>query len=67
MTIRVASIDNKMRSIINSTAPGKNVMRSGSNYAVGLFKDRGEADMLMTSLSESYPTLEMTITETKIE
>ena len=67
VTIRVASIDNKMRSIINSTAPGKNVMRSGSNYAVGLFKDRGEADMLMTSLSESYPTLEMTITETKIE
>lgn len=65
--IRMSSIDEKMRSIIYSTAPGKNISRSGSNIAVGLFNDRGEADMLVTSLSESYPTLEMSIVETKVE
>lgn len=65
--IRASSLDNKMRTIISSTAPGKNVSRSGTNYVVGLFKERGEADMLVTSLSESYPTLEMTISETKVE
>lgn len=67
VVIRIASIDNKLRNIINSTAPGKSVSKSGSNFAVGLFKDRGEADMLVTSLSESYPTLEMSITEIKVE
>jgi hypothetical protein len=67
VVIRVASLDTKMRSIISSTAPGKSVSRSGSNYVVGLFNERGEVDMLVTSLKELYPTIEMDITETKVE
>lgn len=67
VVIRVASLDTKMRSIISSTAPGKSVSRSGSNYVVGLFNERGEVDMLVTSLKELYPTIEIDITETKVE
>ncbi len=65
--IRVDALDSKMRSIISSAAPGKSVSRSGSNYIVGLFRDRGEADTLVVSLSDAFPTLETTIQETKVE
>jgi hypothetical protein len=67
VVIRVESLDSKMRSVISSAAPGKNVSRSGANYVVGLFKSRGEADTLVLTLSESYPNVEVSITETKIE
>lgn len=65
--IKATSLDSNLRQIINREAPGKIVSRSGGNYAVGMFTERGEADSLLTSLSEAYPTLEMTITETEIE
>ena len=67
VVIRAESLDSKMRSVISSAAPGKSVSRSGANYVVGLFKSRGEADTLVLSLSEAYPKLEVSITETKIE
>lgn len=65
--IRVTTLDSKMHSIISSAAPGKSVSRSGANYVVGLFKDRGEADTLVVSLSDAFPNIEVTITETKME
>lgn len=67
VVIKATSLDSNVRQIINREAPGKIVSRSGGNYAVGMFTERGEADSLLTSLSEAYPTLEMTITETEIE
>lgn len=67
VVIKATSLDSNLRQIINREAPGKIVSRSGGNYAVGMFTERGEADSLLTSLSEAYPTLEMTITETEIE
>lgn len=67
VVIKSTSLDSNVRQIINREAPGKIVSRSGGNYAVGMFTERGEADSLLTSLSEAYPTLEMTITETEIE
>lgn len=67
VVIRTESLDSSMRSVISSAAPGKSVSRSGANYIVGLFKSRGEADVLVLSLSEAYPKLEVSITETKIE
>lgn len=67
VVIKATSLDSNIRQIINREAPGKIVSRSGGNYAVGMFTERGEADSLLTSLSDAYPTLEMTITETEIE
>lgn len=67
VVIKATNLDSNLRQIINREAPGKIVSRSGGNYAVGMFTERGEADSLLTSLSEAYPTLEMTITETEIE
>lgn len=67
VVIKATSLDSNVRQIINREAPGKIVSRSGGNYAVGMFTERGEADSLLTSLSDAYPTLEMTITETEIE
>ncbi len=65
--ISAESLDSKMRSIISSSAPGKSVSRSGANYVVGLFKDRGEADTLIVSLSDAFPSLKVTLSETKVE
>lgn len=65
--IRTESLDSNMRSIINATTPGKSVSRRGSNCVVGLFKDRGEADMIVSALSDAYPMLEMAVSETKVE
>jgi hypothetical protein len=65
--IRAESLDSKVRSIISSAAPGKSVSRSGANYVVGLFKDRGEADTLIVSLSDAFPSLKVTLSETVVE
>ena len=65
--ISVSTLDSAMRQLINKEAPGKIISRSGGNYAVGMFAERGEADALVTALIEAYPTLEMSITETEME
>lgn len=65
--INAQNLDNAMRQLITRIAPGKMVSRSGNTYAIGMFTDYGEADNLLTTLSEAYPTLEMGISETEIE
>lgn len=65
--IRADAMNDRLRSVIRSAAPGKNVSRNGNTYIIGLFKERGEADMLLTTLSDSFPMLEMAIQETKVE
>lgn len=65
--INAQNLDNTMRQLITRIAPGKMVSRSGNTYAVGMFADYGEADNLLTTLTEAYPTLEMGISETEIE
>lgn len=67
VVINTTNLSSDMRQIINKEAPGKIVSRSGGSYAVGMFTERGEADTLITSLSDAYPTLQMTITETEVE
>ena len=67
VVINESNPDAAMRQLINKEAPGKIISRSGSNYAVGMFTELGEADALLTALMEAYPTLEMSITETEIE
>lgn len=67
VTIKAESLNSNMQQIINNEAPGKMVSRSGNNYIVGMFVDRSEADSLMTSLSDAYPTLEMSISEIEVE
>ena len=67
VVMRIDNLDSKMRNIISSAAPGKSVSKSGSNFVVGLFKDRGEADAVITSLSEAFPMLEMGVVENKVE
>lgn len=66
VVINTQTMDDKMRRIIATEAPGKIVSRSGRNHLVGLFEDRGEADTLIISLTEAYPTLEMGIAEEKM-
>jgi hypothetical protein len=61
--IGTSTISSKMHSIISSEAPGKIEQRSGKNYMVGYFKSRNEADSLLTTLAESFPTLEMQVQE----
>ena len=67
VVIRTDELDGKMRSIINSEASGKSVSRSGRNYMVSFFRSRGEADALLTALTESFPTLEMSVIEASME
>jgi hypothetical protein len=67
VVINESNPDAAMRQLINKEAPGKIISRSGSNYAVGMFTELGDADALLTALMEAYPTLEMSITETEIE
>jgi hypothetical protein len=67
VVINVSNPDSSMRQFIAKEAPDKIVSKSGSNYAVGMFTERSEADALLTALVEAYPTLEMGITETEME
>ena len=67
VVINVSNPDSAMRQLITKEAPSKMISRSGSNYAVGMFTERSEADALLTALIEAYPTLEMSIIETEIE
>lgn len=65
--IRADEMNDRMRSLIKSAAPGKSMSRNGNTFIIGLFKSRGEADTLLTALTDSFPLLEMTIKETKVE
>lgn len=65
--IKCAELDSSMRQIISQEAPGKVVSRSGGSYAIGMFSERGEADTLLTALTDAYPNLEIKISETVVE
>lgn len=67
VVVRADAMNDKMRSVIRSAAAGKSISRNGNTYIIGLFRERGEADVLLTTLSENFPTLEMAIQETKVE
>lgn len=67
VVVRADAMTDKMRSVIRSAAAGKSISRNGNTYIIGLFKDRGEADVLLTTLTENFPMLEMAIQETKVE
>ena len=67
VVIRADEMNDRMRSLIKSAAPGKSMSRNGNTFIISLFKSRGEADTLLTTLTDSFPMLEMTIKEIKVE
>lgn len=55
------SISDDMRSTIESTAPDKMISRRGTKFAIGTFTERSEADMLLSTLTDKYPDVVITI------
>ena len=64
--IDTESISDDMRATITQVAPAKMISRAGSKFAVGVFNNRSEADLLVTTLAELYPDTAVEITEIEI-
>ena len=64
--IDVESISDDMRATITQVAPSKMISRTGGKFAVGVFNNRSEADLLVTTLAELYPETTVEITEIEI-
>ena len=64
---RADSISDDMRQLISTTTPDKMISRRGQQFAIGTFAERSEADLLMSSLAEHYPDLEVAIVELDLQ
>lgn len=67
VTLECDSISDDMRQLISTTTPDKMISRRGQQFAIGTFAERSEADLLMSSLAEHYPDLEVAIVQLDLQ
>ena len=61
------AISDDMRTTITETSPDKIISRRGTQFAIGTFASRSEADILMATLTERYPDTTVSIVELDIQ
>ena len=64
--IEAEMLTDEMRSTINQTTPGKMVSRADGRFVVGTFTSRSEADMLLTTLIDQHPDIQVTLKEIEL-
>ena len=64
--IEAEMLTDDMRSTINQTTPGKMVSRADDRFVVGTFTSRSEADMLLTTLIDQHPDIQVTLKEIEL-
>ena len=67
VTLECDNISDDMRQLITATTPDKMISRRGAQFAIGTFTERSEADLLMSTLIEHYPDIEVTIVELDLQ
>lgn len=64
--IEAEMLTDEMRATINQTTPGKMVSRADDRFVVGTFTSRSEADMLLTTLIDQHPDIQVTLKEIEL-
>lgn len=64
--IEAEMLTDEMRATINQTTPGKMVSRADGRFVVGTFTSRSEADMLLTTLIDQHPDIQVTLKEIEL-
>lgn len=64
--IEAEMLTDEMRNTINQTTPGKMVSRADGRFVVGTFTSRSEADMLLTTLIDQHPDIQVTLKEIEL-
>lgn len=62
----IDTLSDEVRATIQSIAPDKMISRSGSRFVVGTFTERSEADMLLSTLADTHPTISVSINQIEL-